>query len=998
VLHEYPHAAFIVGGDFNARTGEINSCASDVGELRQQKYHVSARQSSDKQINADGRKFLDFCETNNLIILNGLFGSESGKFTHINCNGVSVIDYVACSPSLLSYIASFTVESRAEANHMPLSVSFTLNHSCLPPPNCSIKESKFISKYKWQADKANTYYSTLDYSLRYFYSYISCVPNYKIDITFVLDFINKMISEAGSTMKVTTVHKNKRNNRDYWYDDECRELKRVLSRALRNASNATRPFICSLRKKYKSLKENKIEEWKVKKTNELKLIIESRDATQLWNHLRRLRGGNYVTNCITPDAWMQHFRKLLGGDTPCVSRIVLQSFRYDNVLDSLFTADELRQAIYSLKNNKASGSDGIPAEMLKIAACNTDIFQSWLSAFNAMYLMGVYYHSWETSIVHTIYKNKGSKEAPDNYRGIALAQILSKVYSKLLYERLKTWAFSCGKISVYQAGFRAGYSTIDNVFILDHMISKYLSYPCGALYCAFIDFEKAFDTVNRQKLWAKLYSMDCSTRMVEALMALYDTVDFSIKCGPLEVTPSFPSYVGVKQGCILSPLLFILYINDMINIKNVDCDTPLIGRNDEIPVPGLLYADDCMLCSLSVRGLQIALNNLSRYSEAADLRVHTGKTKIICFKNSSSFNSLENWTYQGDPIEKTRCIVYLGMCLAMSGIWNQHIKKCTVKAKKAVQAASSVLYKCIDPPFSLCKRLYESNVESVALYGAEIWGVNNNIPILTVQSSFYKRVLGVAKSTATCGLLKETGSVDIITKARRRALMYWLKCAKDLAPPLVAHCYREQLQIGLAWIVKPWLMKIKELMLSLGLSALWEGHGLNDPHVYGKITSVLYAKNMGEILRECDMKSSLRLLNSKKWGTPFYVSHCNRDTRSGLLWFWLGGIFVYKHMASVNGVSIQTCPLCFDEETVSHVLFHCKKTQKLRQNMSLPQELQCDISKIYNCDNICMLNQLGRYFNKVRTMRSAALQKLADSREKGTTPAAPCKCGDTPKL
>jgi hypothetical protein len=113
--------------------------------------------------------------------------------------------------------------------------------------------------------------------------------------------------------------------------------------------------------------------------------------------------------------------------------------------------------------------------------------------------MGEYNYQWETSIMHTIYKNKGSKESPDNYRGIALAQVLSKSYSKLLYELLKKWAFECNKISICQAGFRTGYSTIDNIFVLDHMISKYLSYSRGVRYCAFIDFEKAFDKVNRQK-------------------------------------------------------------------------------------------------------------------------------------------------------------------------------------------------------------------------------------------------------------------------------------------------------------------------------------------------------------------------------------------------------------------------------------------------------------------------------------------------------------------
>ncbi|KAF4532544.1 hypothetical protein B566_EDAN010836, partial [Ephemera danica] len=172
----------------------------------------------------------------------------------------------------------------------------------------------------------------------------------------------------------------------------------------------------------------------------------------------------------------------------------------------------------SLKNKKAPGIDGVPAEFYKYAIENDLIVEGWLRAFNALFLMGETYSDWDTSIMHTIYKNKGDRNSPDNYRGIALAPILSKVYSKMLYARLQTWSLLENKITLLQAGFRPGYCTVDNIFVLDHMIKKYLSQRNGKLYCAFIDFQKAFDTVNRKKLWARLWQMGCSSRMIEALM------------------------------------------------------------------------------------------------------------------------------------------------------------------------------------------------------------------------------------------------------------------------------------------------------------------------------------------------------------------------------------------------------------------------------------------------------------------------------------------------
>ncbi|KAF4531619.1 hypothetical protein B566_EDAN018816, partial [Ephemera danica] len=520
---EHPTVAFIVGGDFNARTGESNSCVGDVGDPAQKKFfYCLSRKSRDLTIDGAGKKLLQFCDVNNLVILNGAVDSESsGYFTYINCRGASVIDYVLCSPSLLPYISDFTIIPRAESYHMPLSLTLNIPHICQTEPVRVVNNSIKLSKYVYSEEQKDTFCDHIAQNL--------CFDNITLSFdTFdILKLVNDIICSAGQCMKVELkLQKNKNQNNDSWYDDACKKLKKLLSNALtrlnRDKSNIVRNReVCRLRLEYKDLKAQKIESWKNKQLLEILEIIVSNDPSKLWRFLRKLNCGEFITNNITPDAWMAHFRKILGGETHLSTRIVLPSFRYCELLDAPFTYDELRFAIRSLKNNKASGSDGIPAEIIKLAASNENILSLWLQAFNSLYSMGEYFYQWDMSVMHTIFKNKGSKELPDNYRGIALAQILSKVYSKLLYERLKTWAYRYNKISLYQAGFRAGHSTIDNIFILDHLVNKYLSYARGSLYCAFIDFEKAFDTINRQKLWARLWQLGCSNKMIEALMSIW---------------------------------------------------------------------------------------------------------------------------------------------------------------------------------------------------------------------------------------------------------------------------------------------------------------------------------------------------------------------------------------------------------------------------------------------------------------------------------------------
>ncbi|KAF4532489.1 hypothetical protein B566_EDAN003065, partial [Ephemera danica] len=487
-----PDTAFIVGGDFNARIGDETVSLCEVGDHENEKLCNVRRTSKDKFVSREGRKLLKFCEEMCFVILNGSDEYNiDGNFTFFGDKGASVVDYILCSDNLRPYIKNFSVDVRAESDHMPLILDILLP---VQLQNNQIESScTRLTKYRWDPEKEETF---------------------------------------------------KSNN--HWYDAECEKAKKGVERAIRHRArkNTVRNItICrELRVEFQRLKETKILGWKEARTAEVRSVIQAGIPSQLWDLLRKFKGFNYIKNNIDPTEWMNHFRKVLGGTTFTVSAFSLSQYSYNYDLDAPFTESELIFALKSLKNKKAPGIDGIPAEFYKRAASNTGILKTWLQSFNAIFAMGEYHSEWETSIIHTIYKNKGDKNSPDNYRGIALAPVLSKVYSKLLYMRLQHWALKNNKLSHYQAGFRPGYCTVDNIFILDHLIKKYLSRKKGKLYCAFIDFQKAFDSVNRKKLWARLYQLGCSTKMIEALMGMYKTVKFVIKCNNDNVSMPIFSY------------------------------------------------------------------------------------------------------------------------------------------------------------------------------------------------------------------------------------------------------------------------------------------------------------------------------------------------------------------------------------------------------------------------------------------------------------------------
>ncbi|KAF4531525.1 hypothetical protein B566_EDAN019253, partial [Ephemera danica] len=356
---------------------------------------------------------------------------------------------------------------RAESYHMPIVIELSLSNK-----NKSLHDIKsrgsVVPRYKWLPDEADTF-------------------------------------TANSMKSRIRLHNNIPYTQNHWFDAECESAKHDIEKANRRRlrkNDANNRNVCRLsRLKFQELKERKIAEWKEKRRAEVLEVIAHGTPAALYDLLRKFNKAPYVNVNISADDWKNHFRKVLGGTQYIDNRFILPSFRYIDELDAPFNEYELLLAVKYLKNNKAPGIDGIPAEFYKHVIENESIMAGWLQAFNALFLMGESHAAWDASILHTIYKNKGDRNCPDNYRGIALAPILSKVYSKMLYARLQNWAFQNNKITIFQAGFRPGYSTVDNIFVLDHIIKKYLSQRCGRLYCAFIDFQKAFDTVNRINLW-----------------------------------------------------------------------------------------------------------------------------------------------------------------------------------------------------------------------------------------------------------------------------------------------------------------------------------------------------------------------------------------------------------------------------------------------------------------------------------------------------------------
>ena len=235
----------------------------------------------------------------------------------------------------------------------------------------------------------------------------------------------------------------------------------------------------------------------------------------------------------------------------------------------------------------------------------------------------------------------GNINKVENYRGITLLCVLGKLFTSVINARLTSWA---EKYNVYietQSGFRSGYSTIDNVFLLKNIVDRYIN-TGNKLYCCFIDFRKAFDYVTRLGLWYKLLRLGIRGNIIDIIRSMYTDVLSSVRDPhSFNISDNFECPIGVRQGECVSPFLFAMYINDLEDNLHLygKCGVTVYA----LKLYMLLYDDDAMLFADSIVELQNALNQLSIYCNKWKLILNTDKTKIIVLKKGGKVN--ENYSF-----------------------------------------------------------------------------------------------------------------------------------------------------------------------------------------------------------------------------------------------------------------------------------------------------------------------------------------------------------------
>lgn len=850
-------------GDLNARVGEKNEFLS-LEEFDYDDYVIDPnlyskldkeremltrgiplnRVTMDKTVEVHGNRLLEMCKTRNLYICNGRVGLDAtlGKVTS---KGVSTVDYVIGSPEVLYRIDQFHVidfDPLFSDIHSGLHTHLIMCTNTAKPRSVKAPDRYGIRplcndnhEIHWDSTKVTEFQMAINTDA--LTDSISALEgsDQKTNVNETCNLITgTLLNAAKRVFKVTCVtcaaqksqNNCKRNIKKPWFDTNCAEQRKLYRRA-KNRYRQTKGLeelaaMKNANKAYKRQVKTSINKHKRSEINKIRKL-RSENPKEYWKILNDRKPNKDIK--VTLGELTKHFEELNKEINVGEENLPNVNIEINNVLNRDISQDEIIKMASKLNNGKAGGEDGLLNEYIKSTMGSLAPYYSKL--FNMILKTGVVPTSWTTGKIVPIYKNKGDETDPTNYRGITLLSCLGKLFTSIINARLKEVV----DINENQAGFRESYSTLDHIFLLKSAIEICHSQK-KKLYCAFVDYSKAFDTVWRAGLWHKLLKAGVTGNVFRVIQNMYGNARSCVSVSG-KVSSYFSSHIGVRQGENLSPMLFALYVNDLEKyLLEKGCTPVKFGDdhlNEILNLIVLMYADDTIVISDSPQGLQKSLDCLRDYCNLWKLKVNETKTKVMIFSKRKVKTDLR-FTFDGKELERVDHFKYLGVTFSYYGRFTECKKTLQRQAQRAmfgiIQKARAKSL-----PVDVQINLFDTMVVPILTYGCEVWG-NENVELANkLQYKFYRYILHLKTSTPICMLLGELGKLPVECVIRNKIINFWANIIEHPHHRLTRRMYSILFEMhSQNMYSSPWLTCTEALLNNSGLSYVWQEqctHGSN---------------------------------------------------------------------------------------------------------------------------------------------------------------------------
>lgn len=881
----------IICGDMNARVGEKPDIPDNIAWVDMGRSGIAVpdvtgnnissipvRHTTDKKHNKSGIYLLDVCKATGLIICNGRLpgdntGEEGGACTFYarGKNAQSLIDFFIISPELVMKVngrtkkgcmlhVSRSQELIQETDHA--CVSLTLRIECQQSQTCTPENERTVERFKFRKDVMEVFVAAV--SSGGIAERLKLVGMNGMSAAQSVHLFDLAMSEAlrythdrcGGIVMKPPQHGGKEKGRrsKVWYSQECSMLRAkwranqrlygIDSRQAHEARHIYRKTTRTTRQQHEQrCMADLVTQWK-------------HDPRTFWRSFKE-----ETNTCVLNDmnCWATYFKKLF---TANIHEQAYDSFanhcdmnqdlfgepteaqcKQAEVLNAPFTEDEVKAALDIFRRGRSPGVDGKPAEFMMDATVDVGEGKSVnvlvpciTRLFNAVFT-DHYPEEWAVAALVPIKKPKGDPVVYDDYRGIAVGTAISKLYSTVLNMRGNKWAEGNGFRAKGQFGFRKGMGTVEAAFILRHTIEECAAKQ-KAVYCAFIDFKKAYDSVDRNLLWQCLIKMGINGKYLNTLKQMYSNVCMQVRLQG-RLSERFTAEAGVKQGDPLSPLLFGLFI-DRVERFFSDRLGPDIGVMvaDQIRRV-LLYADDLVLTAEKPEDLQRMLDCLRDFCVACQMTVNVTKSEIVCFNRHFAPSNIPRFIFNGTILPIKEEFKYLGIYFHDSGKCGGVCGARDRQVKAARYALHMMWRNCYTKHLHNVRTLdylFSVLVQPVASYGCEVWApdvltnAKGKLNRCGVQEqllhSFMRQALGVRDSTSIAIMLKEMNRIPIWAFWMRQCCKFWNRIVARPNDDYIKMCLTESVRMAMKGNTRCWAHHFLQGMCAMRaldrVSQAWE--------------------------------------------------------------------------------------------------------------------------------------------------------------------------------
>ena len=366
---------------------------------------------------------------------------------------------------------------------------------------------------------------------------------------------------------------------------------------------------------------------------------------------------------------------------------------------------------------------------------------------------------------------KGNLKLLTNYRGIHMQNLLSLLYDRIIADRLIRWA----KIHPEQTAFQKGKSSLNQIFLL-RAVTALIKHANLSLFIGFFDLEKAFDKVSRPLLLMSLIKLGIGSTIFYAIKSMYSTTKCVIKSGR-KLSEIFLTHSGIKQGAPSSVILFIIFMDNFIDIVRSKCIKEQVIGFLHI----LLHADDTAVLS-TTRFLFIKkCNTLIAAFKQKKVSLNMKKSGFLVINPS---NSGDRSDIRLDNGWLTYCntFVYLGAIFSDNGAVSYDVNLHVAQRGKSVYVKlANFMRNNPAAPVTVKRKVLSSCLNASLLYGCETWGGVSLNKAETLYRKAIKITFSMSSKTPNEIVFLETGLTELKAQIYKRQYVFWEKILKNIA-------------------------------------------------------------------------------------------------------------------------------------------------------------------------------------------------------------------------